>query len=143
MINISTITDAVYDLLKNNLSAGVVVKRNSARNMEYGEAVKGWVNVVKNSCSYEPKTTGFYFRAKPKIDVEIQMAWMASDTAAEDKLASFENEVMTILKANPKLGGTVNMTMGYEVTYYEIPGTEPGSRFEAAIITILTEVDAS
>ncbi len=88
---------------------------------------------------------------KPELTiiVEVQACDFKRHTAAEEKLQAAEEAVMNILmsRSDPnglKLGGTVNMTTGYDVAYESYEGADKDATlyFESAVITITAEVRA-
>jgi hypothetical protein len=141
MINYKTITQAIQTLLEDN-TTGYIITRNTERNTDASNAVsdgdtqKGWIGIYKGPLEYEPHSTVKWLATiNPKI--EIQVAHYDSETA-EDYLQDAEKEIMDILTANKKLGGTVNNTVGYSIDY-EVNEDEE-IYHNAAIITIKAEV---
>lgn len=140
MIDISTITKAVEAMLISGLD-GYVITRNELRNEDPNVAAgnKGWVGIYRGGQKLSPRTTGnMPWGGEVEIVVEVQTASMRSGAEAEERLQAAEKEVMDVLEADKKLGGTVDMTMGYEVRYEVNADTQ--TYFQAAIITVKAEV---
>lgn len=140
MINLSTITAGIETILNANLS-GYTIERNPRRNVDPNLAAKGkgWIGIYRGMLSYMPHTTGATpWLATIAARVEIQVASMRSGEDAEDKLQEAETEVMEVLADNLTLNGTVNMTMGYEITYET--NEDEQVFYHAALITIKAEV---
>lgn len=142
MINLATITTAVQTLLRANLES-YVVERNARRNHDPNRCtqIAGLINVRRGGNRYEPFGTGSQpWKAGPRIDVEVQVATGESAEAAEDLLQAAEAQIMDVLTANKKLGGTVDMTTGYDIRYEF--NDEAQVYHHAAIITIMAEARA-
>ena len=143
MINFSTITKAVEELLTNNLP-GYVITRNEEINSDPNVATryKGWVGVYRGSLEYEAYTVGAGRRWMTNLEILIvlQAASLQNGAEAEDRLQDAEKEIMDVLTANPTLSGSVAMTTGYSIEYeYK---REQQVYFHAAIITIKGQVRA-
>ena len=140
MINFKTILDALESIFNDNLT-GYTVTRNEPRNNDPDLAAKnkGWIGIYRGTMNYESHSIGsipWQVTVEPKI--EIQCASARSGKDAEARLQDAESEVLTLLNANKKLNGTVEMTNGYVVDYEYNTDIEDMYHL-AAIITIQAE----
>lgn len=140
MINFKTITQKVQSIFDAGLN-DYTITRNAERNADPNVAAKnkGWIGIYRDSIDYNPHTTGSTpWLANVNIRVELQVASFRSGEDAEDKLQDGEKEIMDLLNANKNIGGTVGMTMGYNIKYeYNV---ESQIYWHASIITLKTEV---
>ena len=88
MINIKVITQAVENLLKDNLH-GYIITRNEERNVDPSIAIqqKGWIGIYRGPVEYESYVMGAIpWRALIDIIVEVQVADMQSGSEAEFRI---------------------------------------------------------
>lgn len=141
MIDIGGITKAVKDLLTANLT-GYVIERNAERNADPNRASQdnGLINILRGSVRYSPYTTGaVIWKTEVRIKVEVQYAHMDKESA-EDGLQDAEKAVLDVLNAHRTLGGTVLMSMGYDINYEY--NADEQIYHHASIITIIAETRA-
>lgn len=142
MINMSTITKAVEDMLGEH-TAGYTIERNGARNEDPNVAAKdnGWIGIRKGRKQYEAYSTGASpWLAEVEIIIEIQYAHFSDPGLAEDKIEEAVEEILGILNTHYNLDGTVSHITGLKVEYDL--NTDVDAYHYAAVITVLAEARA-
>lgn len=136
MLDISLITKAVEDILKEH-TEGYTIVRNEMRNEDPNVAAgKGWIGIYRGRVLYNKGVIGTTnpWTAAVEIVVEIQVADMSSGENLETNLIRSEQEVLGILNDHPNLDQTVYAVDGYNIEYDINQGAE--IMHQAAIITI-------
>jgi hypothetical protein len=117
MINMSTITRAVEDML-NEHTANYTIARNAARNEDPNTAAlgNGWVGIWSGDESYEPYSTGPHpWLAEVETIIEVQYADFNDPGIAEDKIEEAKGEILGIINDHYTLDGTVLEIIGIKV----------------------------
>lgn len=143
MINFSTITIAIENLLKVGMQA--TVERNAQRNIDPEATRKrgtAWIGIYRNRITYMPGyltggTSGLY-DSEINVDIEVQSASMKSSAEAEKLLEENLSKVLEIIESNRTLSGTIGNLKQIEINYED--NKQVDAWFNAGIITLTLEV---
>lgn len=143
-VNMSVINKAIGDILKANLLNDLITI-NEKRNTDYNKAAQkeSLINIVKGGKTFNTVAIGSRpWLVEVKPIVEIQCTSFKSGEDAVEKLIAKEDQVLSLLMSNKKLGGYVDMTNGYDIVYEVNLDVEKDKYLQASVITILAEVRA-
>ena len=119
ILDTSTITKAVENMLKQNLS-GYIVERNERKNVDPNQCTlrKGWICVYTDEDLYEAYTIGSKpWKLTSSFFINVQVADARSGARCEEKLKAAIEDIVNILEADRTLGGTVACVMNYRIKY--------------------------
>lgn len=108
-VDVSQITQAVVDLLKNHLS-DVSIERASEIPDEPG--LHGWIGVYREGVNYPSRALGAgggFRRQRVNLIVLVKESDPTSGEECEDRLESLIQKVMNCLLTDHSFGGTVDM----------------------------------
>lgn len=141
-MNLSTITTALYNQL--NSDAGVLSLQATIINGGYANMDPNqtpWIGVYRGRTVYSPRTLGIdNFEAQPSLKVMVQASSLLSGDDCSTKLDEYVNKVMSAIRGDTTIGGTVDMVNGFEVEYMFNETDKVSLHFQAAIINIELEV---
>jgi hypothetical protein len=138
-VNVSTITRAVLEMLRDDLvigGKGVQVER--ATSWDFPPGANGWVGVYRRNVRYPPRALGMtqgFREQRTSILVLVRESNYESGEACEDALEDLLQRVMSTLLNDHSLKGTVD-TLGEEivVTYDAYEKSEEGPWVQTAFI---------
>ena len=119
ILDTSTITKAVENMLKQNLS-GYLISRNERKNVDPNKCniTKGWIGIYSDSDEYEAYVIGSRpWKVTPSVLINTQVTDMRSGAKCEEKLKEAIHDIVAVLEADRTLDGTVAYIMGYSITY--------------------------
>ena len=119
ILDTSTITKAVENMLKKNLS-GYIIERNERKNVDPNKCTlrKGLIGIYTDEDLYEAYTIGSRpWKLYSSFFINIQVADARSGAKCEEKLKDAIKEIVDILEADRTLDGTVACIMNYRIKY--------------------------
>jgi len=140
MMDFSVVTKGLQELLKNNANLqGFRVTRNEYVNEDPG--LDKWVGIYKGKVIYTPQTLGRNnnYKTRFTIKVIVQAYGVVHTTDIDEVLEQRIAYVMDVVNADPRINGTVDMVLGYEVDYEYSTQEDESMPFQLAMITISME----
>lgn len=110
MIDMSIITRATEDILKKH-TAGYIITRNAARNMDPNVAAQGngWIGIWAGDEDYQAYSTGSSpWLVDLEVIIEVQYADYRDPGVAEDQIEKAKGEILGIINDHYNLDNTVN-----------------------------------
>jgi hypothetical protein len=140
MIDFSAQTKALEAMLTEAPELdGWTIERSKLKNTDSGRCP--WVGIYKNKVGYAPRRMGVgaqNWATELKIDIPVQASSTIDD--AEETLEGQIKQVLDVIESDRTLRGTVNMILGYEVSYFiNLEATEEVF-YQEAVITVTAEV---
>jgi len=140
MMNCSVVTKALQTLLKaEEKLQGFAVTRNEYDNAD--PALDKWVGIYKGKDIYTPQTVAVAnnFKTRFSVKVNVQAYGVVHTTDIDEVLEQRIAFVMDAVNVTRRIGGTVDMVLGYEVDYEYSTDDDKTMPFQLAMITISAE----
>lgn len=123
MINVSDITQALYDVLREDSDLlDLIDKRNIVLsefiNCDESIASSGWIGIFDGAVNYSPKTLGpliSSFEASIELYLYVQYADFSGGKHNTDKLNKLVETILLAINTNRKLGGAWDMLTGIAI----------------------------
>ncbi len=145
-VNVSTITNAVYELILDDLELQELLEASHVVRSGFVNVNPGltpWAGVYKSSVEYTPRSLGQHSGTwQLTVGTQVLLQVFSADTGedAENKLEDLIQKLMRLIFDNLTLKGTVDMTLGFNVEYRFLEGENETSYFQMAMVTINSEV---
>lgn len=130
MINLSTVTTALYDALVANAGlSDTTIERSTRINFDPARAATGWIGVYPGTLTSTPRAMGGrQWQDEGALQVVVQTASFGSDgTTASDLLEALVGEVIDAINADLTLGLTGCRVVGFEREYRYVIFDDDGS----------------
>ena len=148
MINFHTITKAIRTQLANDAAVSAFMNRE----ITIGEYINvdpdivPWMGIYRGKVTYTPRTLGVNassWEATPQVRIIVQATSFKSGEDCELLLEDYVEKTIDAIWADPTIGNTVDMLVGYEVEYGYNETDRETIYFQSAIITLDLEAKTS
>lgn len=140
MINIHTITKALYDQIRKNdevVAQGYKVEHGEYINNDSDRAP--WVGIYKGPISYGPGSLGRHSQswdAAITLIVVVQASHGGSGQKCSERLGEYEAAVLDAIWADSSLGGLIDMITDFDIEYSYNNQASETLHYQQSIITI-------